>query len=77
MRISNSFFFSHFSFTLLNTKRKYNQRRNDDDNPGPRSNLFDFDQLLISTENESIEETRVSQTLKAGKDKKIKYQGIF
>jgi hypothetical protein len=31
------------------------------------SNLFDFDQLLISTENEAIEETRVSQTLKAGK----------
>jgi hypothetical protein len=33
------------------------------------SNLFDFDQLLISTENESIEETRVSQTLKTGKNK--------
>jgi hypothetical protein len=28
------------------------------------SNLFDFDQLLISTENGSIEETRVSQALK-------------
>ncbi|CAF3598174.1 unnamed protein product [Adineta steineri] len=27
------------------------------------SNLFDFDQLLISTENKSIEQTRVSQTL--------------
>lgn len=31
------------------------------------SNLFDFDQLLISVENGSIEETRVSQALKKGK----------
>jgi len=28
------------------------------------SNLFDFDQLLISTENNSIEETRVSEGLR-------------
>jgi hypothetical protein len=28
------------------------------------SNLFDFDQLLISTENNSIEETRVSERLR-------------
>lgn len=29
------------------------------------ANLFDFDQLLISTENDSIEETRVSEGLRA------------
>ncbi len=28
------------------------------------SNLFDFDQLLISTDNNSIEDTRVSQALR-------------
>ena len=33
------------------------------------SHLFELDQLLISTENESIDETRVSHQLKAGKYK--------
>ncbi len=41
------------------------------------SNLFDFDQLLISTENGSIEETRVSQALKTGKYNKKKNYEFF